>query len=221
MSGSGAVALFAALFVATHLLLSHPLRGPLVRRLGPRGFQAAYSAVSFATFIPMVLARRNTAPQPWLWQPGMALEWLAAVLMLVASVLLVGSFVRNPAMVTMQSHDAVIGRPAGVFRITRHPMMWSFALWAVAHLMVHPEPSAMIVAIAILVLALLGSAGQDAKKRRQLGRRWDEWVAGTSFIPFGRGVAFPGWFALTGGLFLFVAATWLHPIPVGVWRWLP
>jgi len=220
VSGAGAVALFAALFVGTHLLMSHPLREPLVARLGPRGFQAAYSAISFATFIPMVLARRNTGPQPWLWQPSEFLWWVAALLTLVASVLLVGSFVRNPAMVTMQSHDAVIGRPAGVFRITRHPMMWSFALWAVAHLAVHPEPSAMAIAVAIFVLALAGSAGQDAKKRRQLGRRWDEWVAQTSFIPFARGFAFPGWFALVGGTVLFVAATWAHPIPVGVWRWL-
>jgi uncharacterized membrane protein len=120
----------------------------------------------------------------------------------------------------MQSHDAVIGRPAGVFRITRHPMLWSFALWAVAHLLVHPEPAAMAIAAAILFLALVGAAGQDAKKRRQLGARWEEWLAQTSFVPFGRGLAFPGWFALVGGLVLFVAATWLHPIPVGLWRWI-
>jgi uncharacterized membrane protein len=221
VSGTGAVALFAALFVGTHLLLSHPLREPLARRLGPRGFQAAYSAVSFATFIPMVLARRNTGAEPWLWQPGEILWWLAALLMLLASVLLVGSFVRNPAMVTLQSHDAVIGEPTGVFRTTRHPMMWSFALWAIAHLAVQPEPSAMVIAVAVLVLALVGSAGQDAKKRRQLGERWDQWVARTSFVPFARGLAFPGWFALIGGVVLFVVATWLHPIPVGVWRWLP
>jgi len=220
VSGVGAVGLFAALFVATHLLMSHPLRQPLVERLGPRGFQVAYSAVSFATFIPMVLARRNSGAEPWLWQAGEASWWLAALLMLVASILLVGSFVRNPAMVTLQSHDAVIGDPTGVFRITRHPMMWSFALWAVAHLLVHPEPSAMIIAVAVLALALLGSAGQDAKKRRQLGQRWSEWVARTSFMPFGRGLAFPGWFALIGGVLLFIGATWLHPIPVGLWRWL-
>jgi uncharacterized membrane protein len=221
VTGVGAVALFAALFVGTHLAMSHPLRQPLVERLGPRGFQAAYSAVSFVTFIPMVLARRNAGPEPWLWQPGEFLWWIAALLMLVASVLLLGSFVRNPAMATLQSHDAVIGEPTGVFRITRHPMMWSFALWAIAHLAVQPEPSAMAIAAAILFLALVGSAGQDAKKRSQLGPRWEEWVAKTSFVPFARGLAFPGWFALVGGLLLFVAATWLHPIPVGVWRWLP
>ncbi len=217
MTSTGAVALFAVLFVGTHFLLSHPLRAPLVARLGGKGFLAAYSAVSFATFIPMVLARREAGPAEWLWQPP---DWswaLAAAITWLASVLLAGSFVRNPAMETMQSHDAAIGRPRGVFRWTRHPMMWSFALWAAAHILVHPEPGALIIALAILVLALVGSATQDAKKRARLGRRWEEWEAATSFVPFARGLAFPGWLALLGGTGLFLLATWLHPSPVGLW----
>lgn len=207
-------ALFAALFVATHLLMSHPLRAPLVARFGSKGFLAAYSAVSFACFIPMVMARRAAGAEEWLWPvPGWA--WTAALCL--ASVLLVGSFVRNPAMETLQNHDAAIGRPAGVFRWTRHPMMWSFALWAAVHIIVHPEPSALAIAVAILILALVGAKAQDGKKRRQLGDRWAEWERRTSFVPFGRGFATPGWMAFLGGILLFLVATWLHPIPVGVW----
>jgi uncharacterized membrane protein len=216
----GAVILFALLFVGTHLLMSHPLREPLARRLGARGFTAAYSAVSFATFIPLVLARRSVGAEAWLWQPSDAIWIVAALLMLVASVLLVGSFVRNPAMETMTNPDARSPAPHGVFRITRHPMMWSFALWALAHLLVHPQPSAMVVAVAILVLALVGAAGQDVKKRKLLGERWTEWEAHTSYLPFARGLALPGWSALLGGIALFLLATWLHPMPVGVWQWL-
>lgn len=220
MSSTGAVALFAALFVGTHLLLSHPLRAPLVRRLGPKGFLAAYSAVSFATFVPMVLARKGAGSEDWLWQPQ-PWTWLAAsAIVWLASILLAGSFVRNPAMDTLQSHDAVIGRPTGVFRWTRHPMMWSFALWALTHIMVHPEPSAIVLASSILVLALVGSVAQDSKKRSQLGQRWQEWEAATSFIPFARGLALPGWFAFLGGTALFAFATWLHPLPVGMWAFL-
>jgi uncharacterized membrane protein len=220
VTATAATALFAALFVATHLLLSHPLRAPIVRRLGPKGFLAAYTVVSFATFIPMILARKSVGAEEWLWSvPGWA--WTIALpLMWLASVLLAGSFVRNPAMETLQSHDAVIGRPAGVFRWTRHPMMWSFALWALVHLLVHPEPSAVAIALAVGVLALAGSVAQDAKKRAQLGQRWAEWERATSFIPFGRGFALPGWLALVGGTTIFLGATWLHPVPVGFWHWL-
>ncbi|WP_426267600.1 NnrU family protein [Sphingomonas sp. LHG3443-2] len=217
MSAAAATTLFAALFVATHLLLSHPLRAPLVARLGPKGFLAAYSAVSFACFVPMVLARRAAGAESLMWSvPGWV--WSAALpVMWLACVLLAGSFVRNPAMETLQRHDAVIGRPAGVFRWTRHPMMWSFASWALVHLAVNPEPSAVAIAVAILLLALVGAQAQDAKKRRQLGPRWAEWERQTSFVPFGRGLAQPGWFAVAGGTTIFLLATWLHPLPVGVW----
>jgi uncharacterized membrane protein len=220
VSGPAIVALWAAAFVGTHFLLSHPLRVPLVRRLGRRGFSAAYSAVAFATFIPMVLARRNAGPEPWLWDVGQIGWLIAAVLMWIGSVLFVGSLVRNPAVQTMAAHDAIIGEPVSVFRITRHPMMWGFALWAIVHLLVHPEPSADVIAVAVLILALFGAAAQDRKKQAQLGERWTNWLDRTSFIPFGRGLALPGWVALVGGTALFLLATWLHPLSVGVWQWL-
>jgi len=220
VSGAATVALFAAAFVATHFLLSHPLRATLVHKLGERGFGAAYSAVALATFVPMVLARRNVGPEVPLWSvPDWA--WLAATLLVWGgSILLVGSFRGNPAMVNATGRRITIGEPAGVFRITRHPMMWGFALWAIAHILVHPEPSAMVIAAAVLILALGGSAGQDRKKQRQLGERWETWQQRTSFVPFGRGLASPGLFAFLVGTILFVAATWAHPFPVGVWRWL-
>ena len=137
--------------------------------------------------------------------------------MWLASGLLAGSFVRNPAMKTLQSHDAVIGHPAGVFRWTRHPMMWSFALWGLVHLLVNPKLSAAAIAVAILVLALIGAKAQDAKKRAQLGDRWAEWERQTSFVPFATGVALPGWAAFIGGSAIFLLATCLHPLPGGVW----
>jgi uncharacterized membrane protein len=96
-------------------------------------------------------------------------------------------------------------------------MMWSFALWAASHMLVHPEPSALVVAATVLIMALVGSAGQDVKKRRHLGQAWSEWVAKTSYLPFGRGFALPGWPAFLGGTAIFLLATWLHPLPVGVW----
>lgn len=218
MSAVAATAAFGAAFVATHLLLSHALRQPLAKALGGKAFQGVYSLVALATFGGMIWARSNAGSEGWLWQPP-AFAWpLAALLTWFASMLLVGSFRRNPAMVTFgPGSEVVIGDPAGVMRITRHPMMWSFALWALSHMLVHPEPSALVVAATVLVMALVGAAGQDVKKRRHLGEAWAEWVRKTSYLPFGRGLAPPGWFAFIGGTLLFLLATWLHPLPVGVW----
>ena len=39
----------AIAFVGTHFLLSHPLRAPLVARVGEKGFLGLYSLVAFAT----------------------------------------------------------------------------------------------------------------------------------------------------------------------------
>jgi hypothetical protein len=73
---------------------------------------------------------------------------------------------------------------------------------------------------AILLLALAGAAGQDAKKRKWMGEDWHDWTAETGFIPFTRGPANPGMVALLGGTLLFFAATWAHPVPAGFFRWI-
>jgi uncharacterized membrane protein len=211
----GALFLAAAAFVGTHFLMSHPLRAAMVARLGPAGFQGVYSLISLVLFGLMLWIYRSIGDQQPLW---LADEWLwlaAALVMWFASILLVGSFTGNPALPGAPR----VATPAGVLAITRHPMMWSFALWAAVHAALMATPKALILDGALLFLALAGSVGQDKKKRKLMGERWHEWTAQTAFMPFGRGVAHPGWVAVVGGTLLFVIATWLHPLPVGIWRW--
>ena len=88
------------------------------------------------------------------------------------------------------------------------------------HILVVATFKAVIFDGALIVLALVGSALQDRKKAGLMGARWHEWTARTAFLPFGRGLAHPGAFALVGGTLLFLGATWLHPLPVGLWRWI-
>jgi uncharacterized membrane protein len=97
-------------------------------------------------------------------------------------------------------------------------MMWSFAIWAVVHIAVVATPKAVVLDLAILVLAVGGSVGQDSKKRKLMGEQWHEWTARTAFIPFSRGIAYPGTVAVVGGTLLFALATWAHPMPAGFWR---
>jgi uncharacterized membrane protein len=99
-------------------------------------------------------------------------------------------------------------------------MMWGFASWAIVHLIVVGMPKTLVFDGAILLLALGGAAGQDAKKRQWMGEDWHDWTAETGFIPFTRGPANPGMLALIGGTILFFLATWAHPIPAGFWRWI-
>ncbi|HMN55268.1 MAG TPA: NnrU family protein [Sphingopyxis sp.] len=221
-----------ALFVGSHLALSHPLRDGLSRGLGERGFLIVYSVVAIATFLLMVQAFRGLPPEPPLWTVGDPLWIIASLLVLFASILFMGSLIGNPALPAPGAATSAQGAPRGVFAITRHPMMWGFALWALAHGLVMPTPGQMALSAIIAFLALVGSAGQDAKKARLMGDAWRHWAARTSFIPFARqvngatpwGDTIPRGHALFGGIVLWLAATWAHGalgyMVAGIWRWV-
>lgn len=213
-----------AAFVGTHFLMSHPLRAPMVARLGSSSaFQVVYSLVSLATFGWMVWALRRMGPEPFLWNAPDWIWLLASAIMLVASVLLVGSFVGNPALPGAAAGST---EPRGVLAVTRHPMMWSFALWSLAHVLVWPQPSIIVLTAGIALLALAGAAGQDAKKTKLQPGFWPEWRAKTGFAPLAGPAPlramWPGWGVLLAGVALWLVASWAHPMlgapVVGVWR---
>jgi uncharacterized membrane protein len=210
------LALATLAFVGTHLLLSHPLRAGFVARLGARGFVVFYSLVAFATLAGMVAAYRRGSDSDPLWLAPYQWWPFASALMLFASILLVGSLVGNPAHPGAGRRAGQAAR--GVYAITRHPMNWSFILWAAVHISLAGEPRNLVVAGGILVLALAGSIGQDRKKERLLGEAWRDWEARTSFVPFAAAFAgrvrwrdcIPGAVTLVGGAILWAAVTSYH-----------
>jgi uncharacterized membrane protein len=220
------------LFVGTHFILSHPLRAPLADRMGERSFQIVYSIVAIATFIMLVQAWRGMPPEPPLWVVDDPLWILASLIVLFASILFMGSLIGNPALPAPGAAKAAQAAPRGVFAITRHPMMWGFALWALAHAMVMPTGAQIVLSGTVAFLALVGSAGQDAKKARLMGDAWRHWAARTSFVPYARqvggaapwGDTIPRPHALFGGIVLWVVATWAHGalgyMVAGIWRWM-
>lgn len=223
MNALVALELASAAFVGTHLLMSHPLRPGLVGALGDRGFAIFYSLVSFGLLYLMVhFYGPATAHAPdALWDAGQAGLILATILMLLGSILFVGSLLRNPAFPNPGKPVTRIGAARGVFAITRHPMMWGFAIWALVHAIVLPTLACLTVSATIAFLALVGAAGQDRKKARLVGEPWRDWTRRTSFVPFARGIASPGAFALVGGITFWLAATWAHGAlgyrPAGIW----
>ena len=220
------------MFIGTHFLLSHPLRASLVRVLGANGFAIVYSLIALATFGWAVVAFRGApVTEPW-WIAGDALWALASLLMLMGSVLFVGSLIRNPAFPAPGAAKFAAGPAHGVFAITRHPMMWGFAIWALVHTLVAPNQATRILAGAVAFMALVGAAGQDRKKAVLAGESWRAWTLRTSYWPFANQLAghaawtsaWPGRTVVLAGLALWLVATWAHPefgLPsAGIWRWL-
>lgn len=211
-----------AAFVGTHFIMSHPLRAPMVKAFGAMGFQIVYSIVSIATLAWVYFAFKG-APSADL--PGSGeIGWAVATLItLPAMVLFAGSLMGNPALPTPQADAQARAEPKGVFKVTRHPMMWGFALWALSHIVLYWSWRTMVTALAMGILALVGARLQDKKKEVLMGDAWQQWESKTSF--------WPRWGALFGagavpwalGIVFFALFSWLHVplggIAAGIWRW--
>ncbi|WP_375289249.1 NnrU family protein [Qipengyuania sp.] len=212
-------------FVGTHFALSHPLREPLVTALGDKGFMLLYTLVALATFYWMVSAF-GQSPAGDLGGATGEIGWiLASVLTLPALVLFIGSLWKNPALPAPGAEVAASARPVtGVFAVTRHPMMWGFALWAIAHIVLWWDWRTVILASAILFLALVGAHMQDRKKRVLMGDAWAKWQARTNYWPRWGKLPGAGLVLWALAIVLWLVLTYGHiqaaGIPAGIWRWV-
>ena len=210
-----------AVFLATHFVPSTPLRGVLIRAVGEKAYVGLYTLVSFAMIGWMVWAY-NRAPLEPLW---VGLRWLPAVLMPLSFILLAcGIFARNPTIV---GADKLLKSPEparGMIRVTRHPVMWSFILWALAHVLARGELGATVFFGTFLLLAALGAVLMDQRKARNLGDDWQRFAAVTSYFPFlaiaqGRNTFKApeiGWRNPAIGLALYALFFWFHPLLFGI-----
>lgn len=219
------LAIWAFAFFASHILMSHPLRAPMVKAFGTMGFQVVYSIISLGT---LIMAARAYSPAQeganWMWTMNYYNWGIATFLVWIGMILFVGSVRRNPAMPHPEAKAYASSPAEGVYAITRHPMMWGFSLWAIGHIIVNPTVPSFIISAMIIGTALIGAAGQDKKKAALMGEAWDDWSSRTSFWPYGKGFNAFGTFALVGGTILFLglsfAHQWLVGAKAGIFLWL-
>lgn len=209
-------------FVGTHFAMSHPLRAPMVKLLSEKGFSLVYSLMSAAALAWVYFAYK-AAPAADLGGSG-EIGWIvASVLTLVAMVLLAGSFAGNPALPMPGAEAQARAGPRGVFRVTRHPMMWAIGLWAISHVALWWSWRSVVTALAMGFLALVGAWLQDRKKRELMGEAWRSWESRTSYWPRLGALPAAGLAWWGAGLVLWLALSWAHGplggIPAGVWRW--
>jgi uncharacterized membrane protein len=220
-----AVALAALAFVGGHFVLSsQPVRGFLVGSVGERPFRGIYSVVAAAALAWLIYAY-NRAPFVELWpEPSWGRPFVLA-LMLVSSVFFVGSFTwSNPALVGNEPHVGKAEPGKGIFAVTRHPMLWAFALWGIAHAAVNGDAAAVIFFGGFAVLALGGMAHIDARKRAARDEAWAKVEAVTSAVPFQAMIegrtrfrfADLGWWRPFAGLVLFAVLLHAHRPVIGL-----
>jgi uncharacterized membrane protein len=216
----------AALFLlGTHFgIASTGLRGELVARFGEAAYRAVYSLVAIAALVWLVTAW-GTAPLIPLWEAGPGVRHLAAALMPLAFVLVVGAVTSPNPTVVGQRPDPDAASPAfGVVRITRHPFLWGVGLWAVLHLLANGDVAALIFFGSLAMLALAGTHLIDIRRTRQNAPGWGVFLQATSNIPFAAIVERRqklrlgeiGLWRAALALAAYVVLFWLHPWLFGV-----
>lgn len=210
------LALASLVFLATHYIASTPLREVLVARIG-KAYLALYSLVALATLGWMIWAFYHTQFIN-LWY---AVAWrpVPLVVMPFALVFVVCALTTPNPTAVGKSRLLKSAQPArGILRVTRHPLMWGFALWAVSHIVARGDAAAAIFFGTFAVLAISGAWRMDRRKAATLGESWAHFAAVTSNVPFaaiasGRNkfkLAEIGWWKIALGLALYVVFLVFH-----------
>lgn len=178
--------LAAAAWIVVHIgVAGTALRGAIVRAIGEKAFRGLFVVASFALIFWLARAYHYAGAMQVLW---VAPHWLIVVCMLLmipALVWFVGAVtVRNPTSVAGEKALASEQPARGILRVTRHPMLWAFAVWAAVHIVMFGTVGALIFFGAFLVVALAGMPSIDAKIARRDPQHWEHYARVTSIVPF-------------------------------------
>ena len=175
----------AVFFVASHIVLSSgPLRAALVERIGEKVFRGLYSAVASAGLVWLVIAF-NIAPYVELWADAAWARYVPLVVLPFAAILLVCGVTTRNATAIGGGVDAEAANPApGIMKVTRYPVLWGIALWALAHIPPNGDARSFILFGAFASLAFAGMALIDRKREQSMGAAWGPIALTTSVLPF-------------------------------------
>lgn len=176
--------LLAAIFwIATHNgFAGTDIRTRLVGKIGEVGFRIAYAVTSIIAIMMLVQAWEAAVAMP-LWSAPAWLRLILAAAMLPAFLFFAAGLLRNSTAV---GGEALAGQQArGIQRITRHPMLWSFALWALVHVIGNGDLASLIFFGTFAISAFLGMPSIDRKLAARAPEAAARLRAETSIMPFG------------------------------------
>jgi uncharacterized membrane protein len=212
----------ALIWLGLHLGLSGTnLRGAVIGRIGLTAFRALFAAAALAVMV-MLCRSYAGAGMVLLWIAPGWLRGLLALAMLPALVLFVASFRANPMAA---GGEPFLGREAqGIQRVTRHPMMVAFALWAAVHMIGNGDAASLVFFGTFFITAAAGMPSIDRKTAARDPDAWARLARSTSILPFaailtGRNRLVPseiGWLAPLAGVALWAGVLIFHRSLFGV-----
>jgi uncharacterized membrane protein len=199
------------LFLLSHRIPTQPgVKAALTARIGAHGFTLAYSLVSLALLVWLIVAA-GRAPFVPLWDQAIWQRWAVNLVMPVAVLLAVfGIGAPNPLSFGGQQAGFDPAHP-GIAGVVRHPLLWALALWSGAHLLVNGDLAHVLLFGSFAGFALLGQPLIDRRNQRLMGAEvWQTLTRNTSDWPFA---------ALLGGRWRPVAAPSLARLAASIAIW--
>ena len=220
------LALAALAWIAVHVgIAGTTVRRTIAGRVGDGAFRGGFSLLSVVTITLLILAyARVVRTNPvQLWTAPGWLGWVLVAAMAIAFVLFAAS-VTAPNPTAVGGERALGSEARGIGRVTRHPMLWSFALWALVHVIGNGTVAALLFFGAFGITALVGMPSIDRKLAARDPARWPTFSGQTSIVPFAAIAAGRNRLALgeiglipfAVGLGLWALLLWLHPKLFGV-----
>jgi uncharacterized membrane protein len=173
------------LFLTAHVVPpAPPVRRRLIALLGRRGYLLGYSVLSLLLLTWIIVAARD-APYVTLWtfepwQPVVPVIAMPLAFWFVT----VGLAEPNPLSISLRHSDPAAPL-APIVKIARHPVLWGFLIWALAHLPPNGDLVSLVLFGGLAGLALAAMPVLDRRARARLGKEhWQALAHGTSTIPF-------------------------------------
>jgi uncharacterized membrane protein len=134
-----------------------------------------------------------------------------------------GLMAKNPSAVRQEGLLRSMGEARGILRVTRHPVLWAIALWALVHLIARGDSASVIFFGGFALLSISGTVLIDARKSRLVGADWQRFAASTSNVPFAAIIQARnrfrfdeiGWWKVLVGLALYFVLLFAHPYLFG------
>lgn len=129
------------LFLGLHLIrvVAPSLRTSLIASLGEAGWKVAYSAASVIALIVLIYGFGEARDMTPVWSPPFWMSHITILLMLFAIICLVAALL-----------------PAGHIAVrTKHPMVLSVKIWALAHLLSNGDGAAILLFAAFLAWGVI------------------------------------------------------------------
>jgi uncharacterized membrane protein len=186
MDPVASIALWAILFIGTHLVISSTaVRPRLIAAVGEQPYRGIYSLVSFATLIPLIIVfarHKHSGELLFYARADTPVRWLAWIMMLLALIFLVSGLV-TPSPAGMVLPAGGVQPPHGLLKVSRHPAFVSFALFGFAHMLMNGWVGDLIFFATFPALGIIGGMHQDSRKLRDLGEPYRNFMSQTSFFP--------------------------------------